>query len=82
VIVVTHLPQVAAFADTHLVVEKASDGTVVRSGITRLDDAGRVRELSRMLAGLENSEFGRAHAGELLAAAAAERAAARAGQAG
>jgi DNA repair protein RecN (Recombination protein N) len=74
VIVVTHLPQVAAFADTHLVVEKASDGTVVRSGITRLDDAGRVRELSRMLAGLEDSEFGRAHAGELLAAAAAERA--------
>jgi DNA repair protein RecN (Recombination protein N) len=79
VIVVTHLPQVAAFADTHLVVEKTSDGTVVRSGITRLDDAGRVRELSRMLAGLEDSEFGRAHAGELLAAAAAERAAAQAG---
>jgi DNA repair protein RecN (Recombination protein N) len=65
---------VAAFADTHLVVEKASDGTVVRSGIARLDDSGRVRELSRMLAGLEDSEFGRAHAGELLAAAAAERA--------
>jgi DNA repair protein RecN (Recombination protein N) len=76
VIVVTHLPQVAAFADTHLMVEKASDGTVVRSGITRLDDDGRVRELSRMLAGLEDSEFGRAHAGELLAAAAAERSAA------
>ena len=75
VIVVTHLPQVAAFADTHLVVEKASDGSVVHSGITRLDDAGRVRELSRMLAGLEDSEHGRAHAGELLAAAAAERAA-------
>ncbi len=74
VIVVTHLPQVAAFADTHLMVEKASDGTVVRSGITRLDDEGRVRELSRMLAGLEDSEFGRAHASELLAAAAAERA--------
>jgi DNA repair protein RecN (Recombination protein N) len=75
VIVVTHLPQVAAFADTHLVVEKASDGSVVHSGISRLDDAGRVRELSRMLAGLEDSEHGRAHAGELLAAAAAERAA-------
>jgi DNA repair protein RecN (Recombination protein N) len=75
VIVVTHLPQVAAFADAHLMVEKASDGSVVHSGISRLDDAGRVRELSRMLAGLEDSEFGRAHAGELLAAAAAERAA-------
>jgi DNA repair protein RecN (Recombination protein N) len=74
VIVVTHLPQVAAFADTHLVVEKSDTGAVISSGITRLDDDGRVRELSRMLAGLEDSEFGRAHAGELLAAAAAERA--------
>jgi DNA repair protein RecN (Recombination protein N) len=74
VIVVTHLPQVAAFADAHLVVEKASDGSVVSSGIARLDDAGRVRELSRMLAGLEDSEYGQAHAGELLAAAGAERA--------
>jgi DNA repair protein RecN (Recombination protein N) len=73
VIVVTHLPQVAAFADTHLVVEKADDGSVTRSGIARLDRAGRVKELSRMLAGLEDSEFGRAHAEELLAAAAAER---------
>jgi len=77
VIVVTHLPQVAAFADTHLVVEKASDGSVISSGIARLDDAGRQQELSRMLAGLENSEFGLAHAGELLAAAAAERAGGR-----
>ncbi len=75
VIVVTHLPQVAAFADTHLMVEKASDGSVISSGVTRLDDPGRVKELSRMLAGLEDSEFGRAHASELLAAAAAERAA-------
>jgi len=74
VIVVTHLPQVAAFADTHLVVQKADDGSVVSSGITRLDTDGRIKELSRMLAGLEDSEFGRAHAGELLAAAAAERA--------
>jgi DNA repair protein RecN (Recombination protein N) len=74
VIVVTHLPQVAAFADTHLVVEKADDGSVTSSGVTRLDEPGRVRELSRMLAGLEDSELGRAHANELLVAAAAERA--------
>ena len=74
VIVVTHLPQVAAFADTHLVVEKSDTGAVVSSGIVRLDDDGRLRELSRMLAGLEDSEFGRAHAAELLDAAAAERA--------
>jgi DNA repair protein RecN (Recombination protein N) len=84
VIVVTHLPQVAAFADAHLVVEKSDDGSVTRSGVIRLDDQGRVRELSRMLAGLEDSEFGRAHAEELLAAAAAERGglSGRGGQAG
>ena len=81
VIVVTHLPQVAAYADTHLVVEKADDGSVTRSGVTSLDRQGRVRELSRMLAGLEDSEFGRAHAEELLAAAAAERTAPAAGTA-
>ncbi|MFC4061941.1 DNA repair protein RecN [Planomonospora corallina] len=73
VIVVTHLPQVAAFADQHLVVEKSDDGSVVRSGVVALDRDGRIRELSRMLAGLEDSELGRAHAEELLAAAAAAK---------
>jgi DNA repair protein RecN (Recombination protein N) len=76
VIVVTHLPQVAAFADNHLVVEKSGDGLVTASGVVRLDQAGRIRELSRMLAGLEESEFGQAHAEELLAMAARERQAA------
>jgi DNA repair protein RecN (Recombination protein N) len=70
VIVVTHLPQVAAFADTHLVVAKSSDGRITSSGVVRLDHPGRVRELSRMLAGLEDSEFGQAHAAELLEMAA------------
>ena len=70
VIVVTHLPQVAAFADNHLVVAKSVDGTITSSGVIRLDHEGRVRELSRMLAGLEDSEFGQAHAAELLAMAA------------
>ncbi|MDX6301489.1 MAG: repair protein RecN [Nocardioidaceae bacterium] len=69
VLVVTHLPQVAAFADRHVVVVKSSDGTVTTSGLTVLDDAGRVRELSRMLAGLEDSETALAHAEELLATA-------------
>ena len=63
---VTHLPQVAAFADQHLVVRKASDGAVTRSGVTTLDEAGRVLELSRMLAGLEESGAAQAHAQELL----------------
>ena len=71
VIVVTHLPQVSAFADNHLLVEKSGDGLVTASGVTRLDQQGRIRELSRMLAGLEDSELGRAHAEELLALAAA-----------
>jgi DNA repair protein RecN (Recombination protein N) len=70
VIVVTHLPQVAAFADRHLLVEKSGDGLVTRSGVTTLDDPGRVRELSRMLAGLTDSETAAAHAEELLATAA------------
>ncbi|WP_433354956.1 DNA repair protein RecN [Microtetraspora malaysiensis] len=73
VIVVTHLPQVAAFADQHLVVEKASDGSVVRSGVVALTQEGRARELSRMLAGLEDSELGRAHAEELLSIALADK---------
>ncbi|GLW99834.1 DNA repair protein RecN [Microtetraspora sp. NBRC 16547] len=73
VIVVTHLPQVAAFADQHLVVEKASDGSVVRSGVVALTQEGRARELSRMLAGLEDSELGRAHAEELLSIASADK---------
>jgi len=73
VIAVTHLPQVAAFADNHLVVEKSDDGLVTSSGVMRLDQPGRVRELSRMLAGLEDSEFGQAHAEELLAMATHER---------
>jgi DNA repair protein RecN (Recombination protein N) len=73
VVVVTHLPQVAAFADRQLLVEKTSDGSVTRSGVCVLEGEDRVRELSRMLAGLEDSELGRAHAEELLAAAKASR---------
>ncbi|MFJ4986218.1 DNA repair protein RecN [Streptomyces sp. NPDC088732] len=69
VVVVTHLPQVAAFADRQLLVEKTNDGSVTRSGVRVLEGEERVRELSRMLAGLEDSELGRAHAEELLAAA-------------
>ncbi|MFH8572225.1 DNA repair protein RecN [Streptomyces sp. NPDC017993] len=66
VVVVTHLPQVAAFADRQLLVEKTNDGSVTRSGVTVLEGEERVRELSRMLAGQEDSETARAHAEELL----------------
>jgi DNA repair protein RecN (Recombination protein N) len=74
VLVVTHLPQVAAFADQHLVVRKASDGAVTASDVTTLDEAGRLIELSRMLAGLEESEAAQAHAQELLDVARAAKA--------
>ena len=67
VIVVTHLPQVAAWADTHFRVEKRSDGSIVQSGVERLTDAERVEEIARMLAGLEESTSALEHAAELLA---------------
>lgn len=73
VIVVTHLPQVAAYADAHLAVDAADGGA---SRVHQLDDEGRVAELARMLAGLGESDSGRAHARELLSAARAERKAA------
>lgn len=73
VLVVTHLPQVAAFADHHVAVEKTSDGVVTSSGLTVLDDESRERELSRMLAGLTASDTAIAHARELLEVARAAK---------
>lgn len=73
VIVVTHLPQVAAFADTHLVVDKVDDGKGVNSGVRALTQDERISELARMLAGLGDTETGRAHAWELLTTAHAEK---------
>jgi DNA repair protein RecN (Recombination protein N) len=66
VIAVTHLPQVAAFADHHFVVSKDDDGNVTSSSVTRVEEAGRVDELARMLAGQEESAAAQAHARELL----------------
>ncbi|MFD6263428.1 DNA repair protein RecN [Micromonospora chalcea] len=73
VLVVTHLPQVAAFADRHLVVAKDTGGAVTTSGVRVVEDTERARELARMLAGLPDSDLGIAHAEELLAVAAKER---------
>jgi DNA repair protein RecN (Recombination protein N) len=76
VLCVTHLAQVAAFADTQVVVEKevvegdtgnGQPRTVARAGA--VDGSERVAELSRMLAGVGDSRHARRHAGELLAAA-------------
>ena len=66
VIAVTHLPQVAAFADHHFVVSKDDDGNVTSSSVTRVEESGRVDELARMLAGQEESATAQAHARELL----------------
>ena len=83
VLCVTHLAQVAAFADRQVVVEKVDqDGRTVTTAAP-VDGDARVRELSRMLAGVGESDHARGHAAELLAAAhpgAPRRAPARAGR--
>jgi DNA repair protein RecN (Recombination protein N) len=78
VVVVTHLAQVAAYADRHLVVDKTTPTTgtatgLSRSGVRELDEGARVGELARMLAGLGDTDTGRAHAEELLATAVADK---------
>ncbi|GAA1187157.1 DNA repair protein RecN [Nesterenkonia xinjiangensis] len=77
VIVVTHLPQVAAWAQNHIRVYKSSvedassAGGFTASDVRALDEEERVSELARMLAGQEDSASARAHAKELLEAAGA-----------
>lgn len=68
-LVVTHSPQVAARADHHLLIAKSHDGTVTRTGVRALDEAGRREEIARMLSGAEVTEEARAQAGRLLEAA-------------
>ncbi|HVV35571.1 MAG TPA: DNA repair protein RecN [Acidimicrobiales bacterium] len=74
VLVVTHLPQVAAFADAQVQVVKQDAGDRVVAAASRLDDADRVVELSRMLAGDSESAAARKHAKELLESARKRRA--------
>ena len=66
VIVVTHLPQVAAWGDTHFVVSKDESGSVSLSQIHKVAESERVEEIARMLAGHEDSRSAREHAEELL----------------
>jgi DNA repair protein RecN (Recombination protein N) len=65
VIVVTHLAQVAAFADRHLTVVKSSEAGFTSSDVHVLDENARSEELARMLSGLSDSETARTHAKEL-----------------
>jgi DNA repair protein RecN (Recombination protein N) len=73
VLVVTHLPQVAAFADAQVALTKHDDGATTSMAVEVLGPEARVRELARMLSGLADSDTGQDHAEELLATAAAER---------
>ena len=73
VVVVTHLAQVAAFADRHYVVVKADDGQVTTSGVVPVADEDRAVELARMMAGLETTDSALAHAGELVELAASHQ---------
>ena len=65
-IVVTHLPQVAAFATNHLRIIKDTSGAITESTITRLDGDERVEEMARLLSGTPDSDNARAHAAEML----------------
>jgi len=66
VIVVTHLAQVAVWADNHLVVRKSEGGLVSASDVTSLTVEERSVEIARMLSGQEDSATARQHAKELL----------------
>jgi DNA repair protein RecN (Recombination protein N) len=66
VVVVTHLAQVAAFADRHYVVAKSDDGSVTTSGVRLVEADERVDVLARMMGGLDSSDSSLAHARELL----------------
>ncbi len=74
VVVVTHLAQVAAYADRHLVIHKSSDGHITASGVDVVDGADRERELARMMSGTSDSRIALEHARELLRSAQAGRA--------
>ncbi len=72
VLCVTHLAQLAAYADAHFTVAKATEGSRTVAGVRRLDEAERVAELSRMLSGSPDSALATGHAAELRTAALAD----------
>ena len=66
VLCITHLPQIAAFADVHLRVEKKAAGARTVQLVEKLDGAAREKEIARMMAGVEVTAKARAHAAEML----------------
>jgi len=70
VVCVTHLPQVAAFADSHLLVAKRAGKGTVATGVQVLSKQDRIKELARMISGADVTEEAQAHARELIEGAA------------
>jgi DNA repair protein RecN (Recombination protein N) len=68
VVCITHLPQIAAFADQHFVIEKADKAGRTRTSIRRMDEGERAREVARMLSGAKLTESSLEHARSLLEA--------------
>lgn len=66
VICITHLPQIAAFSDHHYFIDKFEENGRTKIKITKLDNSKKVKELSRMLSGMEESNISIMHAEELL----------------
>ena len=62
-----HLPQIAAFADQHFVVEKREDAGRTKTQVRLLSEADRIEEVARMVSGSTVTEAGRRHAGQMIA---------------
>jgi len=66
VICITHLPQIAAFADQHFLIEKAERGGRTHTGVRRMEPGERVEEIARMLSGASLTETSLRHAEQML----------------
>lgn len=69
ILCITHLPQIAAFASKHFLIEKATDGTSTKTGVTPLNEEQTVKELARMLSGAQITDSVMANAKEMRALA-------------
>ncbi len=68
VLCITHLPQIAAFADSHLLIEKNERGGRTRTGVRTMEDPERIEEIARMLSGASLTEASRLHARQMVEA--------------
>ena len=68
VLCVTHLPQIAAFADQHFLIEKGESGGRTHTGVRRMKREERVEEIARMLSGAKVTDTSLQHAGQMIAA--------------